>query len=183
MTVSTQIVSHSYYPGGAMAPERIPFQFLDSAHVIVETVDGVQQMAGADYSISGDGRAAQGFVTTLKAYAPDVKLMVRRRTPALQDAVTDPFKPLPAHTLERELDRRALIEQEVADEAGRSFRAPIGETVGAIPPLAQRGGRLALYGFDGEMLAIDTLNVGNPEIVDYGEWGEDGDIIDLGEWG
>lgn len=141
MTVSTEIIIHSYYPGAGMAPERIPFQFLDADHLVVIDADGILQTQGTDYVISDGGASATASITTLRVFPDTTKLIVERITPRFQQATTEPYKPLPAEAVGRELDRRSLIEQEIDAEVGRSLRVPKGEDAQPLPSKAARTGK------------------------------------------
>jgi hypothetical protein len=146
MTVSTEIVTHCYFPGVSMAEEPIPFQFLDRDHIIAFIDRDVPLISGTDYVLIGDGSAKTGKIRTLRAFLPDEKMTVTRATPRLQQAVTDPFKPLPAEQLGRELDRRAMVEQELDRDILRTFRYPDGEEATELPARQQRA--LKSLGFD-----------------------------------
>lgn len=149
MTVSTEIIMHSYYPGDAMAEELIPFQFLDADHVTVNVVGNADALvAGTDYVITGDGRARAAKIRTLRVFPADEQLRLLRVTAMRQDAITDPFKPLPAEQVGRELDRRAMIEQELGSEVGRSLQVPLGEAGPTLPSVSERAGKF-LVGLPG----------------------------------
>lgn len=121
MTVSTENVTHSYFPGAGMQPEAIPFQFLEADDIIVTAGSSQAPLvAGTDFVISGDGRLNNGRVQALRAFDSDERITLLRATPMFQMAVTEPFKPLPSAEIGRELDRRAFIEQEIADKLSRA---------------------------------------------------------------
>ena len=63
------------------------------------------------------------------------------------------------------------------------LRCPLGRLLARSLPLATRAGKIALYGFDGGLEAIDTLGINNSELTDDGLWNPDDEIIDDGEWG
>lgn len=127
-----------------MAQEAIPFQFLDFADIAVTAgPEHVPQVAGTDYVITGDGRTLNGAIRALRVFESDEKLTVQRVTPVRQEAVTEPFKPLPATEVGRELDRRAFIEQEIIDKLTRA------------PVLPRDGGPAGQY----------------PIVLANGEWG------------
>lgn len=80
-------------------------------------------------------------------------------------------------------DRAAVRDLYLKSRSDRAFTVPFGEAAGTIPPLATRAGKIALYGFDGGLEAIDTLGINNSELTDDGLWNPDDEIIDDGEWG
>ena len=135
MTISTRSVTHSYYPGAAMSGEAIPFQFLDAGDILVSVIGADPALVlGTDYEITGDGRAKTGIIRALRVFENTDEVLLQRTTAMQQDAITAPFKPLPAEQVGRELDRRALIEQELGEKLGRALTLPLTEDVaGKIP--------------------------------------------------
>ncbi len=142
MTVSTEIITHSYFPGAAMQPEAIPFPYIDGDHIVV-SIAGVEGalVAGVDYVLGGDGRTKSGIITALKAFDAEAELVLRRATPMLQEVLTEAFKPLPAEAIGRELDRRAMVDQEIADDLSRAPKLPRhGSAAGKFPVALPAGG-------------------------------------------
>lgn len=80
-------------------------------------------------------------------------------------------------------DRSAIRDLHLKARADRAFTVPFGETAGALPPLAERAGKVAIFSIDGGMVATDTLGIGNPDFQDDGLWNAEDDIIDDGMWG
>ena len=140
MTVSTEITTHSYFPGSAMQPEAIPFQFLDAQHLSVSIEGGAVLVLGSDYSITGEGRTAMGVITALREFDGGDKVVLARFTPRVQEAQTEPFKPLPAEHVGRELDRRAFVEQELDEVLTRAPQLPRAGGVEGKFPVAVPGG-------------------------------------------
>ena len=158
MTVSTEIVTHSYFPGDAMAEEAIPFQFLEPGDVLVSIGNtGAPLIAGDDFVITGNGRTGTGKITALRSFADDVMIYLRRNTSLRQEAVTDPFKPLPAPTIERELDRRAMIEQELDRLVSRALLLPEGEDATSIPAREDRLLKYLAFDATGAPVAVNGL--------------------------
>lgn len=183
MTVSTEIVSHSYFPGASMLPENILFQYLDVDDVVVADEAATVQVAGTDYVLTGNGRTRSGVITTLHAYPDTARLTLYRKTARIQQAQTQPFQPLPAEQVERELDRRAMVEQEIDNVVVRSILVPMGETGGTMPPLAERAGFLAVFSPEGGLIAVPSFGVTTMESDDDGIWNPADPLIDDGEWG
>ena len=147
MTVSTLGFTHSYYPGAAQAPERIPFQFLDIADLhVTADLTGLLLVAGTDYVISGSGQAATATITTLRTFASNDMVTIRRVSARVQQAVTEPFKPLPAADIGRELDRRAMVEQELDGEISRALKVPRGQVGPLVDLRGAEGKILQLFG-------------------------------------
>ena len=156
MTVSTETTAHSYFPGAAMQPEAIPFQFIDADDVAVTQSDGAALVSGTDYSISGNGRIGQGVITALRSFDITVRIDMRRITKRIQEAVTEAFKPLPADVVGKELDRRALVEQEIDEEVGRSIQLPRGETGLVLPDRDTRASGALGFDSDGGLVIYPT---------------------------
>jgi hypothetical protein len=181
MTVSTEIVTHSYFPGDAMAEEAIPFQFLEAADVVVSVANsGAPLVAGDDFVISGNGRTGTGKITTLKIFADDVMILLRRNTAMRQEAVTDPFKPLPAPTIERELDRRAMIEQEIGSFVSHALLLPEEEAATTIPNRADRALKYLAFDPTGAPVAVNGLvPLGDYFVALASEAIEPGDFVNI----
>lgn len=140
MTVTAEVVTHSYYPGDAMAPEAIPFEFLNPDDLIVADQDGILQQLSTDFVITGNSRTREAKITTLHGYDSNVELKILRKTTVKQQAVTDPFKPLPAESVGRELDRQSMVAQEHGERLSRVPELPrYGQFEGSIPVVVGDG--------------------------------------------
>lgn len=156
MTVSTTGVLHSYHPGSAKVPEAIPFQFLDAldlvvVHVASETGTRAILVPGTDFMIDGNGMEMSGTITAAGTYPEDDRFEVSRATELLQKASIPAHEPVPAQALERQLDRGALVDQElqaqVDDVRTRTLQVPPGEAAPELPALADLAGKV--LGYDG----------------------------------
>ncbi|WP_298164597.1 hypothetical protein [Novosphingobium sp.] len=133
MTVSSAVLSHSYVPGAAMLAESLAGLIaMQASELVVTDPDGVVQVPGTDYEITGNLRTGAASIRTLRAYTAGVQLTVTRKTSRVQLTQLSPTQPLPAKKIEDELDRRALIEQEqdafAADVALRAIQGLPGQT-------------------------------------------------------
>lgn len=183
MTVSSDYAPHSYKPGSAMAAEAIPFYFLDSAHVIVKhqasgSTTKTLLVEGTDYTIAGDGSSRTGTITAAASWPTADDFLIARVTGLRQEADLLAHESLPSAEVEKELDRRALIEQEHAyiatNTAGRALLVPDGEYAPDFASLAGlsdgdilefRAGKLAIMdvsGFAGKFFAGDALGKPTP---------------------
>lgn len=165
MTVSTEIVEHSYYPGAAMAAEAIPFQFLSPDDIIAYRVspdaDPIALRPNIDFVVAGDGPTKLGTIRALTAWPLTDRLFVLRETRAIQNARIVPFQPLPAVETERQLDRAVQVAQENRQGLTRAPMVPVGETAPAFPRQSRRQNRLPVFGTGG---SIDVL-VGTNAVV------------------
>lgn len=148
MTVTTTDVSHSYHPGAGMLAEAIPFQFLDPVDLAVTHIDGatgLRTRLTIGFIFAGDGRSATGTITATSVWPVADLFLIERRTAQVQEADVRPHEPVPAAQLTRQLDRMAMVAQElgagVVDMAARAIRLPVGEIAATLPraPLRARG--------------------------------------------
>lgn len=184
MAVSTtDTYSGPYIANGVTV--AFPFTFkavsADDVAVIIRTPSAPDTvLAPSLYSVS---LAAQGGSVTL--YTPPLsgELFVLSEPSFLQSVNFSSGQPFLPSVVNEVNDRDVTRALYLRREAARGIKAPLGEDGATIPPLAERAGKIALFGFDGSISAIDTLNVANSELTDDGLWNAADDIIDDGEWG
>jgi hypothetical protein len=155
VAVNTEITSHSYSPGSAMAAEAIPFPFLQAADLLVTHVaaaDGARTLLtlNTNYTIGGDGAAQSGTVTASAAWPAGDVWLIERVTELKQKAVIAAGQPLPAADLTRTLDKAMMGAQEnrrdIADTQARALMVAPGQ---ALDPID-------LEDFKGKFLAVDA---------------------------
>ena len=78
-------------------------------------------------AISADG--VGGVVTVSPTISTAYNLTVYRETTNTQESDYDDYNQFPANTLETDLDRRTLVEQEIAESIDRSIKLPISNTL------------------------------------------------------
>ena len=134
---------------------------IEANDLVVTNPAGVVQVLGTDYEVTGTLRTGAGSIRALHAYTAGLVLTATRVTDLVQTAAIPVAGPLPSKTIELELDRRTLIEQEqvaaAAALAARTLLVPKGETIGLLPAKAARLGKS--LGFDlvtGDPAAVDT---------------------------
>jgi hypothetical protein len=136
------MVIHDYVPqswvaSGVLTPRAIPWEFLSTADLRL-SVNGAAKVAGTHYSVAGDGRTAAATLTPLEAWVGTV--ILSRETPERQNYDLIAQHDVQAETLELELDRRAMIEQELAaglaDFGSRALQVPQGAVA---PPVDLTG--------------------------------------------
>lgn len=98
--------------GSTSTPYAIPFRY-DATSWIVVTVKDADDLItvleqGTDYTLSGDGAASTGQFVTATAYDDTHTVTVWREAPGLQTLDLTPNTPLPAASLESQLDRLAM---------------------------------------------------------------------------
>lgn len=145
MTVSTTATTGTYVSDGTATARSIGFALLEAGHLIV-AVDGVVKTLNLHYTVTGNLRAGTGSFTPAPAFANGATVSYRRVTPNIQQCDTEAGVALPAETIELELDRRAMIEQEaardLAEVTARALLVPVGEVAPPFPGLAGQVGKV-----------------------------------------
>jgi len=125
MTVSVYYAPLSYVGNGAVS-FAVTWPFFSAAELVVtlEPTDGstdpVTQTLGVHYSVSGgadaNGTPSVGTVTMVTAPTTSTQtLKIKRQTVSLQSVAWDAYSAFPEKAVEHGFDRRALIEQELAN--------------------------------------------------------------------
>ena len=96
MTVSSQVLSHSYIPGAAMLAESLAGLVAIEPNDLVVTLasTGAVQVLGTHYEITGNTRTGAASIRTLVAFGAGLVLKVTRRTDRVQLAATPAGVPL-----------------------------------------------------------------------------------------
>jgi len=115
---------------------------ISASDLVVTDPDGVVQVQGTDYEITGNLRTGTASIRTLRAYPVGVALDVRRVTDRVQKASIPFGQPLPSQAIERELDRQALISGEQDVEMTRAVRVPVGQVGPDFPSLDDAEGHV-----------------------------------------
>lgn len=142
-TVAVQIPATRHLGDGVTASFVIGFAVPTPANLRV-TVAGVAQTLTTDFTVAG---ANLVFVT---APADDAEILFQRETPIGQPIEFQTQATMTPKAVERALNDRALVDQEIGDKAARAMTAPIGEPGLELPPVAARAGRPAVYDAEGQ---------------------------------
>lgn len=184
MTVNALPPVTVYTEDGVTTIHNTQFSFFDADELeVVRVVDGedVVLELGTDYTVTG-GNGASGQITKASAGVADTRLEIRRNSEIKQDVdfsdeVVDP------ESHEDQLDRFAMIAQELAAKILRAILMPFGEEGFTLPAPADRRG--LVLGFEDsaeapvELVDVEALveALGTPEftfdivVLDYGEAG------------
>lgn len=132
MTVSTTSSRVSYNGDGVMlSPFAAPFYFLQSSDLAVY-VGGVKLTLTTDYSVTGAGNSAGGFVSFIVAPPVGVGNIVIIRDPdQLQSTKYPANDPFPSKSHETALDKLTMLVQRTRDLINRAFVLPDSDTSGA----------------------------------------------------
>ncbi len=131
MTVSSTTARASYAGDGSTTVFAVPFYFLDAGDltVILRDAAGVETVwtLGTHYTVSGAGSPAGGSITVNTAptdYTPasSTTLVILRAVPLTQATDYTEGDPLPSATLERDLDKARMIDQQLAETLGRALK-------------------------------------------------------------
>jgi hypothetical protein len=162
MTVSTTSPVVTYSGNGGTTAFAVPFQFLAASDLVVTEISsaGVETTKAltTHYTVSG-GSGSTGTVTMVAAPASGTGLRIHRDTARSQLTDFVDGDELEADTLERTLDRLTMQVQELKEREARSFQGPrAGGALGPAqhaPALADRAGRLVVWGSSGGLGAYD----------------------------
>jgi len=140
MTLATTINRISYTGNGVTTAFAFPYRFLANADLIVivrTTATGVEvtKTLTTHYTVSGAGAQAGGTVTMLTAPTALESITIIREPANTQEADFVENDPLPAETLETQLDRAFMAIQRLADKLARSAILTDGNTVAFDPTL------------------------------------------------
>lgn len=161
MTVSTVNSRVSYNGDGVtLSPFAAPFYFLQASDLAVY-VGGAKLALTTDYSVTGAGNLAGGFVTFV--VPPPVGLgniVIIRDPDQLQNTKYPPNDPFPAAAHETALDKLTMLVQRCRDLLTRAFVFNDADTSGASTAVpSPQAGFLIGWSADGTSLA-NYANIG-----------------------
>lgn len=125
------------YTGAGQTSLPVPFPFLDPDHLRVTLIEGETETElnrGDHYTVTGGD--PNGTVTLRSPLEPGKKLRIRRVVPLTQPLQLDVNGPFDPKAIEREFDRRAMVDQQLAagigtyvhgNEPGGSLHARVNE--------------------------------------------------------
>ena len=146
-SVAAQTPVTEHVGNGVTTSFAYTFTILDSADMVVE-LDGVVQ--GSGFTVSGVGVLAGGAVLFTTAPASDVSVLLRRSTDLSRSTSYTYAGDLRETVVDEDFNRLWHAMQERAEVEARSMRAPVGETLDALPPASQRADTQLLFDNTGE---------------------------------
>lgn len=183
MAVSTtDTYSGPYEANGSTVEFPFTFKAASASEVRVFILaDGVETDVDADdYTVT----LSPSGGTVVFGSAPNGGDIYIESAPSFAQPITfssgQAYRP---ETVNEANDRAAIRDLHLKARADRAFTVPFGETAGALPPLSERAGKVAIFSPDGGMAAIDSLGIGNPDFQDDGLWSPAAPLIDDGAWG
>ena len=173
MTVSSSTSRISYAGNGSETIFAFPYYFLAASDLVVVRRD---EATGAettltlesDYAVTGAGEAAGGTVTTAAPPAAGETLTIRRVVGLAQETDFVANDPLDAEVLERTIDRAAMADQQLQEQADRAIKLPVGDSTAlstTLPPAALRASRSLGFNAAGEPIAVDPPLVSSTDLV------------------
>src|SRR5690606_11894531 len=107
-----------------------PLRFLETGELVVSVIaangDETVQVIGTNYAVSGAGNPAGGTVTfnTGQAPAAGASVKISRRTQPKQTVDFEDLTRIPGDTVELQLDRLAMVLQELDERFGEVETTP-----------------------------------------------------------
>lgn len=152
MTVSSEQSDVSYSGDGVTIDFPVPFYFLLASDLRVSEVnqDGTETLLvlNTDYTVSGAGNQAGGFVSLLgNPTGVGKNLIIDRDPPATQDTAYQANDPFPAEEHEKALDKLTMLVQRLRRTFFNAIHFPLSDsTDGTLPKKSERAGMM--LGFD-----------------------------------
>lgn len=110
-------------------PEDIKAQVTDTTTDI--TTDLIYNDAGSDgYSVEVDSDGVGGSITVNDARSSDYELLIYRETEIIQESDYNDYNQFPAQTLEVNLDKLTIIDQQQQEEIDRAIKLALGAATG-----------------------------------------------------
>lgn len=128
-TVTTTTARNQYTGNGATTVFPYTFRVLASTDIVVYLNDVIQ---ASGYTVSGVGATTGGNVTFTAAPANGVSIVFLRNVPLTQQTDYVQNAPLPAETLEKDLDKGTMIDQRLQEQINRSVLLPPSSTLSGI---------------------------------------------------
>lgn len=158
MTLSSSYEYKEFVADGLGTPRTIGFELRATDHLKV-TADGVAQVLGTHYAITGI-YPNQQIVPIAPYWADGAEIAYWRETPRKQEYKIPAGVDLKSATLEGEVDRLGMQQQEQDEDVARAPKVPRGETAPDIEPLATRRGLVALWDtLTGALASVSTAGL------------------------
>ncbi len=152
MAIETLTNRAQYTADGTITIFPFPYKFFEATDLKVYVGTSLKTLT-TDYTVQGippgsfasGGNVVFGSAPAALSIITIVRSVPRKQPSDFQDY---PNYAAAADTFEQELDRRAMCEQELADEISRILRIPETDPVGldmTLPPQSERLGKFAFY--------------------------------------
>lgn len=141
-----------YVADGLATPRSIGFALRSTADLVVEA-NGTVQTLGTHYAVTGTSPNQQ-IVPLSPFWASGVTIGYYRQTPRAQQYGITAGIDLRAESLEGELDRMQLQQQEQDEDIARTVKVARGEQGIALPATAVRAGKVLRFAEDGAAVTL-----------------------------
>ncbi len=133
-------------------------------------VDGELQTITTDYTVSGVGDTNGGDITFLVAPPVGGDNVVLRRTVAItQESEYPEGTKFPTQQITNDLDKRAMVEQQLDETFGRTLVAPVTELpLALLPPLTERANKYLAFDSGGDPIVVDAATPSGTSVTATG---------------
>lgn len=160
MTVTNTSNRIKYSGNGSTTAFSFPNLVFDEDDLVVTLIDSSDvetvQTITTHYTVSGTGVPAGCTVTMVTAPASGEELLIERSMGYLQSSDYTDGGDLPAETLESDLDKAAIRDQQLKDIFDRTLKTPASETesnIGTLPAKTSRASKVFTFDSNGDPLA------------------------------
>jgi hypothetical protein len=151
-----------YACNGALTEFAFPYKFFQEEDlvVILTDSDGAETTLTitTHYTVSATNNdfSSGGTVTTVDAYSSDYTITILRSLSPTQESDYRDADALPAETLEDDLDKGAMVDQQLTEQYGRSLKIPASddEVSLELPPISTRPNTILGFDADGVPMAV-----------------------------
>ena len=157
MTVATTLVFSEYDADGSTTAFGLN-AYCQTADQVEVLIDDVVQ-SDAAYTVSGL-RSPTGVTATFSTAPTSGTVRVRRKLPLTQGVDTQNNEVTYQEVFDDALDRQVMVDQQLAEEIGRSIRFEQGETGVVLPSAADRGGMILGFDVGGIFTLLDAAVAG-----------------------
>lgn len=171
-------VQRNDYAGPSAGPDyTYSFKVFDDDDLRVIFRDALGAVSvltlGVDYTVTGVGEDAGGFVQGVGALLAGETLTIRRARPFLQETDIRNQGPFDAAIHEDAFDRAEMDAQFLADEVSRALKLPESEVGSAsateLPRAADRANKVLGYDGSGNLIALTAIPAGSVIITAWAE--------------
>jgi hypothetical protein len=172
---TTNAISGPYYGNGVATSFPFTFEVLSADQVVVYVNGGLVSDSSYSVALAGDS-PSKGTVTFTTAPASGGEIYTVLDPAFSQDIEFADGAPYLAKAHNDGYDQSALRDQALARDLSRSIKAPMWETIGSLPPKAQRQNSIQGFDVNGDPTAVTFPNIQNlANLRSYGI-----DILDTG---
>lgn len=152
MAITNTVRSVTHTGNGATTAFEYTFQIPDAGSLFVQLLEistgTLTDVAAIDYTATGLGTESGGFVNYPLSGSPLAsthKIIIYREVPATQTTIITNQVRYYADVAMRVWDRIVMMVQDLRNDADRSLRAPVGETLDDLPTAPSRAGKYLFF--------------------------------------